>query len=519
MTAASELLVRPVPRPAGRPFGVRLPFVWLTAFAVANALVFLIVQPPVGDLWAARARQSAATHGVGLGYWFSWFSGGSTPGNYSVLSPYLSGVFGSAVLGALATVALTPLTAHLLRGSTHRTAATTVCTFVVGTSLWSARVPFALGTVFVLAALIEVRRRRRAGGAAWAVVSALVSPVSAAFLVMGAGALFLVQPRFRTVSAWTAGAGLASLLTIAIVFGAPGPEPFPAHRALLLVAALGLMLAARPAGYVRVVIVVATAACLPLAMIPNGMGSNFQRLVWIYLPVAVVATATVRMRSALAACLLSIALGVEATAGDLWVSAQPMSSGRYYDSLAAQLDRTSGLADFRVEVVSDGTHTAAYALLEHAMLARGYETQEDNAYNAILMSTTLDAVSYKVWLDNNAVGFVAIARKSLSTNPEEQLVARHRPYYLKEIWSDQHWLLYRVVNPSPIITPPAAVIDADQASLQIKVPRAGRYTVRVHWSSFLKVSTKPNVTAMLSDDGFGFTNMTVSAPGIYTMHG
>lgn len=59
-----------------------------TAFTLVNAIAFWLVRPDVNDLWAARARASAVSHGVGLTYWFSWFSGGSTPGNYSVLTPY-----------------------------------------------------------------------------------------------------------------------------------------------------------------------------------------------------------------------------------------------------------------------------------------------------------------------------------------------------------------------------------------------------------------------------------------------
>ena len=60
-----------------------------TLFAAVTAVAFVIVRPPVGDIFAARARQSAALHGVGERYWFSWF-GGIVPGHYSVLGPLLS---------------------------------------------------------------------------------------------------------------------------------------------------------------------------------------------------------------------------------------------------------------------------------------------------------------------------------------------------------------------------------------------------------------------------------------------
>ena len=58
---------------------------------------------------AARATDVAehwsryAAHGVGLGYWFSWFAG-TVPGHYSVLSPVMSRIINPGALGAASTV-------------------------------------------------------------------------------------------------------------------------------------------------------------------------------------------------------------------------------------------------------------------------------------------------------------------------------------------------------------------------------------------------------------------------------
>ena len=518
MTTALRQAVETPPRMDQARSWFGSPVALFTAVASANALLFLLVSPPVGDLWAARARQSAAAHGVGLGYWFSWFSGGSTPGNYSVLTPYLSGLVGAAILGALGTAAITPLTAVLVRGSAHPTAATAISALVAGLSLWSGRVPFAAGTSVSIMALIAVRAQRPAAAGTLAVLTALVSPVSAAFLAMGTGALFITSPRHRFITTTTVAATIVSLVSIEIIFGMPGPQPFSLLKALIVAAAVAVMLVARPAPYVRVVIVVAILACPLLAVLPNGMGSNFQRLVWICLPIAVVATGAARVGVVLAACAIPVFLATQTTVSDLWVSAQPMSSQHFYDSLAARLDRIPALSDYRLEVVPDGTHTAAYALLGHAMLARGYETQEDNAHNAILMSPRLDALSYKVWLDNNAVGFVAIGRKTLAANPEDTLIRRHRPTYLTQIWSDTHWLLLQVRYPSPVVPAPVKVIEVAQASMQLDAPRAGSYPVRIRWSTFLKVSATGPASATIANDGFGFTKLTVTTPGRFTLH-
>src|SRR6476659_4311240 len=71
-----------------------VPWLLPTLVAAVSAVVFVAVSPPVPDLYAALARESAAAHGVGLTYWFSWFGGAAPPGSYSVLAPELSRVLG-----------------------------------------------------------------------------------------------------------------------------------------------------------------------------------------------------------------------------------------------------------------------------------------------------------------------------------------------------------------------------------------------------------------------------------------
>ena len=490
-----------------------------TLLALVNAVAFLLVRPAVGDLWAARARQSATANGVGLGYWFSWYSGGSTPGNYSVLMPYLSAVLGAVATGAAATFAITPLCGVLVRGAAHARAATVVATVVTGLSLWSGRVPFAVGSAVSLVAFIAVRRRRPVLAGAATALTALFSPVSATFVVLGACALTLSRPGYRLIGIVAATCGVAALGTIALVFGVPGPQPFSTPSAVLLTVEVGLMLLARPMPYVRTVILIALAVVPLLVFIPNGMGSNFQRLVWICLPIAVVATAQTRARVAVLTCVMAMTLGAQATIHDLDVAMQARSSQPFYASLVAELDRLRGFGNYRVEVVPDGTHTSAYALLQHAMLARGYETQAEDAYDGVLTSSKLNPVSFKIWLDNNAVGLVAEQRVTHEANAEDTLIRHHRPAYLTQVWADSRWVLYRVANPSPIVAAPAGVVDADQATLTIEVPRAGRYELRVHWSRFLALSPPRARTGRVTPDGQSFTILDATTPGRYTLHG
>ena len=136
---------------------------------------------------------------------------------------------------------------------------------------------------------------------------------------------------------------------------------------------------------------------------------------------------------------------------------RPGRPAAFYTPLIDQLKNQPDLRNHRLEVVQSGSiHTAAYALLGHAALAGGYETQEQNKLNAVLSDPKLDAVSYKVWLDNNAVGYVAVNRRYPVTTPEYTLAARHRPSYLVPVSSTPTWSLYRVSDATPIVPAPAA---------------------------------------------------------------
>jgi len=497
------------------------PWLYPSAFALAGALAFLLVRLPVGDLWAARARQSAAAHGVGLTYWFSWFGGGSTPGNYSVLTPFASAVFGAALLGALATVAITPLCWRLVQGSRHPIIATWVATVTSGFSLWSGRVPFALGTAIAVAALIAVRERRRVHVVVWTVLSVLISPVSGAFIAFGLTGTVLYTRSHRVVGALAILAAGFSLAVLGVVFGAPGPEGFAMKQALLVTVGLLLFLLAGPPKYLTVVILASVAACPLLTVVPNGMGSNFERFVWIWLPVAVVATARRRLPTAVLASALAICTGAFGTVQDVAVARAPMSSPSYYAPLASELDTIAALTTYRLEVVPDGTHTAAYALLGHAMLARGYETQTDNALNAVLMSQTgPTAVTFKIWLDNNAVGYIAIGNRSLHPNPEHTLVSSGKLAYLHVIWANSNWRLYGVTRPIPIVPTPDRITDADQSSMTIDVSQPGILPIRVRWSKFL-TAEGPNDSrgVSLTADEYGWSILIAPLPGQYVLHG
>jgi hypothetical protein len=532
---ATAAPTQPAALPAGR-LGGRVDFrLYLPAlFAVLNGIAFVVVRPDVNDLWAARARASAVEHGVGLTYWFSWFGGGSTPGNYSVVTPYLCAAVGTEVVGAISAVAATALVARLVRGTTYPVAACWAAAVAAGLNLWSGRVPFLLGSAVAIGAIIALRNSNRAGAMVLTLLSILASPVSGAFIAMGLSGTFLTTrtKQFRPIIAWTVGTALVALGLVAVEFGAPGPEPFSTGMFIEVLAAQLVLWFARPPDHLRTTLGATLLATVVLWIVPNGLGVNFGRFVFFCLPVAVLALATQRRRIAVAAVVPALVLGGVGTINDLVDAANPVSSVGYYRSLAAHLDGVADLRNYRVEVVNHGAHAGYDALLDHALLARGWETQEDQALNSPLNEDDLDAVTYKVWLDNNAVGYVALPSSAVGGYPEYTLVQTHRPSYLHRIWSDDDWQLFRVDDPTPIVASPGAVITHDQKSMTISVPCRCTVAVRVRWSKFLTATlqttgrkpgtttdAKPAVEARVANDGTGWTRLTTSRAGTYMLRG
>ena len=499
-----------------------------TAFVVVNAAAFCVVRPDVPDLWAARARASAAADGVGVTYWFSWF-GGLTPGGYSVITPFLCALLGTELVAAVAAVAIIGTTTVLVRDTPRPLAAAWVAALGVATNLWCGRVPFLVGAAFAVAAVVFVRRRRALPAGLLAVLSALASPVSGAFLVLALSGVAVASSlrAYRTTVLVTTGCALGTLLVLGILFGTPGPEPFPRYLLAETGVAIALMLLLAPSTHVRVSLALSALAAVVVFAIPNGLGANYVRLAIFCLPAAAVALSRRRLPVVVALMTPILVFGGLTSVSAARSAVNPASHAWYYEPLAAQLARTPRLDDHRLELVA--TARASYAALtDHALLARGWETQSFHALDGQLVSSSLDAAAYRTWLDDNAVGYVAVDTSRPATR-ESRLIATGELSYLRLAWRYGDWRLYQVRHPTPIVRPPARLVDWSQAQLRVSVPCACQTMVRIRWSRFLTVT--PSLPAGTSDDvadaygpaltedPSGWTTLTTDRPGTYVLAG
>jgi hypothetical protein len=58
------------------------------------------------------------------------------------------------------------------------------------------------------------------------------------------------------------------------------------------------------------------------------------------------------------------------------------------------------------------------------------------------------------------------------------------PGYLREVWRSAHWRLFAVRRAAPLAQGPAVLASLGSDSFTLRLPRAGAYTVRVHFTPY-----------------------------------
>jgi hypothetical protein len=205
--------------------------------------------------------------------------------------------------------------------------------------------------------------------------------------------------------------------------------------------------------------------------------------------------------------------------GDVRDVGNPTAQRAYFAPLLARLsqERLTG----RVDIPSTRDYWEA-AYLGDVPLARGWLRQADIDRNSLFFSdipgargtgVALTAASYRAWLASRAVQFVAVPDAPLtwSGRPTAELINAGLPY-LAPIWSNEHWRLYAVADPQPIVPAPATLISQTAASLTFDVPAAADLTVRVHHYRWLRASGGALVQASGE-----WTLIRIPAPGRYTL--
>ncbi|MFG3602106.1 hypothetical protein [Micromonospora chersina] len=519
------------------------------ASALVLAVLYLTLPATGSDLSAQVARAGFfADHGPAL-VDLRWY-GGVHPWGYSLVSPPLMALLGVRPTGALTLLALaTAFAALLVRTRVPRPLlGGLVGVLTIAGNLVSGRVTYALGVAFGLAALLALTLPAGATGRArWsravlaglaALLASAASPVAGLFVGL-AGVSLLLTRRYAD-GLLIAVPAAAPLAVTGLLFGEGGwmnisrADTLHAVVTSLLVAAL---VAYRP---VRVGALLSAAGVLAAALLHTPVGLNATRLVVMFALPVLAAAATLprrpdgagpagaarRRRAAGAVALGALLAAVcwwqpPVVTADLASRDDPTADPAYFAPLRAELDRR-GLTG-RVEVPPTRNYWEA-AHLGEAPLARGWLRQADIARNPLFFATVpgasgtgvpLTADTYRAWLAENAVQYVAVPDAELSWvgRPEAELVRAGLPY-LTEVWSGPHWRLYAVADPTPLVGAPGELVRQDAATVTFRAPGPGPVPVRVRHDRWLTVTGG----ATLAPDG-EWTTVTVPRAGTYTLGG
>lgn len=481
--------------------------------AALGAGAYLLAAPPSADLAAQEYRAD-----LGLVLWNNgWFAGHHTPG-YSVLSPPLMGLLGVRLTGALAAVAAAGLFAALARRHWRPAAAGAAALwFAAGTTavLLTGRLTFLLGVAAGVGALLALAGGRRLLAAGLALVTTLASPVAGLFVALAVTAWALGDRRERAAAG--VGIVLAALAPIAVMlvlFPQGGSEPFvasafwPALAGALLAAVL---LPPEEDTLRRGALLYALALVLAFVL-STPLGGNASRLgALVAGPILLGALLGRRRPLVVAALALPLAYWVlyPAIRDVTRASGDPSVQAGYHAPLVAYLEARPRAGGFRVEVPLTENHWEARHIAPSVALARGWERQLDRRRGALFYDGRLDAASYRAWLDERAVAYVAVPDVPLdyAGRDEARLIAAGLPY-LHEVWRDRHWRVLAVRAPRPLADGATATLTTD--GITLRAVRAGDVLVRVHHTRWWRVVAGRGCVRRARG---GLTSVRVPGPG------
>ncbi|MFJ9559909.1 MFS transporter [Streptomyces fuscichromogenes] len=486
---------------------LRHPVLSVTALAgLLHILWFFTFANSGGDLAAQDAWAEFVGRHPDSAYNLAWY-GGMHPVSYSVVSPYLMSLLGVRTTMMIAgTASAGLLTLLLIRSRAVKNPLWAALAGVLALlcNAISGRVTFGLGTAFALASVGAVfcwphrwRLKRWAKAlvaAPFAALATMSSPVAGLFVGLVAVALFLQK---RRPGAWALGLAPAAVVAVsAWLFPFSGTQPM-GFGSVILPLSYGLFclfLVPKEWKTVRLTAAVYSLAVVLVWLVSSQIGSNISRLPMLFAGATLIAAlpyTVPRSRKYYVTVLAFLGfvgwIGFKAV-DDIVHTTPAASWARELAPLVHQLQQV-GAEKGRVEVVPARSHREASALAPYVNLARGWNRQADMERNPLFYDDTLNSANYHEWLQRWAVHYVVLPKDEPDGDGGEReraLVQRGMPY-LKQIWGDANWQLFRVTDPVPLAEPNAVVDSAEQGELTIEVRKAGRILIRIPYSPWLSI--------------------------------
>ncbi len=446
------------------------------------------------DLSATVYRVAQFRH-HGFSLWdFSWYGGHWTLG-YSIVYPPLAALIGVAGLAVVSAAAAAWAFDKLVRPGLGGGAWPASAAFALGTLVSASigQMPFLTGEAFGMGALWAMDRRRWWAATGLALLSTLSSPLSGAFVGLAAAAWALSERADRRTRIPPAAAVVAAALIptglTALLFPGQGNMPYPFTDYLweVVVALAVAALAWRSFPVLRTGALFVVASATFAEAVPSALGGNVGRIEDVAaLPLALgLAWSGLRLLLPVLAVPLALSQWAPAWGALTSIPAAPSASRAFFAPLDRVLarDRAAGPPG-RVEVVPTAYHWEAAYVAPTMPLARGWERQLDEADNPLFYGGRLTPRTYRDWLLDNGVRFVALpaAPLDMAGRAEAALVASGRVPGLRPVWSSPQWRLYSVAGSPGIASGPARLVSTGDGQVVVDATGAGRVLLRIRYS-------------------------------------
>jgi len=296
------------------------------------------------------------------------------------------------------------------------------------------------------------------------------------FLAIGVTAWGLADRNRRTTASVVAVAAVAPIVIAAALFPGGGSYPFPASALTwdLTICAIFFVLVPRRNVEMRLGAIVYGAIVVAAFVVASPLGENVNRFGQYLAGPLLLCVLAPRRRALVAIVSVPLLVWQWAPTLDAITAAthDPSTHSSYYQPLLSFLDSMPPTVG-RVEVPSTYRHWETAYLSPQAPLARGWERQLDIGYNPIFYGGVLNASAYQTWLAVNGVEYVALpdARLDSSSTKEKALILGTLEY-LKPVWHNAHWRVWKFINYHGLVDGPADVVSVrpDSFTLDVHAP-------------------------------------------------
>ncbi len=473
-----------------------------TGLAAVLSAIYVAWQPQTLDLAAQVFRADLWDRSGWVIYDDAWYGGHTVPG-YSLLYPPLGAWLGPVALGVVcALVSAATFAAIAVRAYGSRAWLGAAWFGVAATvSLYGGRITFGLGLALGLLAILAVQRRRPALGAAAALAAGIASPVAGLFTALAAASVLIasrLQPittdarrrRDRTALI-VAGAAIGATLALSLAFPTSGYQPFTLNSFVVIPIVCVICFAVLPVGEttIRAAIAVYALVAIGAFFVATPFGSNAIRF-GALLAGPVMALALYGRRPVVLLLLATPLLWWQwaATFADVRdAQDDPSTKASFYTPLVAQLEDLSGGRPIRVEIPPTRSRWESVYVGEHIPLARGWLRQMESGDFDLFTDGNLTPPAYAKWLRAHGVDYVAVpdAKLDFLARDEADLVAFGGLPYLRPIWSNENWELWKVEPGDP----EGVRLDSVGPDMySLTVPGPGRYLIRMRYSPYMHIT-------------------------------